>query len=83
MTVQKWVTLAIYILMLGAIVALPGSTTAQVIAWVFVALAVIHILEFVVMLKVMQVAGGSMINHFLQTLLFGFMHWQPLKQKSQ
>jgi hypothetical protein len=31
----------------------------------------------------MQAAGGSMLNHFVQTILFGFMHWRPLEQQNR
>jgi hypothetical protein len=40
---------------------------------------VAHIAEFVAMRSVFQRAGGSMGQHFVQTLIYGLFHWTPLR----
>lgn len=83
MTKQKMGGLALYALMLVMLIMNPGSTLASVILWIFLALAVIHSIEFIMVFGVLRKAGGSMFNHFVQTFLFGFMHWKPIKQQLQ
>ena len=38
-----------------------------------------HVVEFFVKRSVMEAAGGSMAQHFLQTLIYGLFHWKPLE----
>ncbi len=47
--------------------------------WLIIILAVVHFAEFVVKRDVMTRAGGSMGNHFVQTMIYGFFHWKPLE----
>ncbi len=82
MTQQKWIGLVCYGLMVLAAL-LVGGTTAQIITWIFIALAAVHLLEFAMMFKLLSGADGSMPMHFLQTLLFGFIHWKPLKDQGE
>ena len=65
-----------------------GSAAAIVLGtgWVGVAghvafwsTLVAHVAEFAVKRSVMVQAGGSMANHFLQTLIYGLFHWKPLE----
>lgn len=79
MTNQKWATLVIYILMLVVVIVNPGGSVGGIIPWVFLGVAAVHLLEFALVLAVLRAAGGSMANHFLHTMLFGFMHWKPIK----
>ena len=60
----------------------PGTQIAHWIGWFFLALLAVHLGEFFLKRNVMQAAGGSMGNHFFQTMLFGFMHWKPLERKA-
>ena len=60
----------------------PGTQLAHWIGWVFLALLGAHLLEFALKKDVMRAAGGSMGNHFIQTMLFGFVHWRPLQRKT-
>jgi uncharacterized protein YhhL (DUF1145 family) len=80
MTVQKWSLLVLYAGMAIAAVMLAGTPTATVIQWVFVVLVVVHLLEFVVVFKMLKSATGSMVGHLVQTPLFGYFHWSPIKQ---
>jgi uncharacterized protein YhhL (DUF1145 family) len=52
------------------------ATISQV---VFALLFVAHLAEFFVKKEVLTKAGGSMGNHFVQTLIYGMFHWQPLE----
>lgn len=83
MNSQKWTTVAIYAAMLACLLLMPGSQAAQIISWVFVALVVAHILEFFMVYRLLASAPGSLLHHFVHTLLFGFMHWLPIKKAQQ
>ncbi len=81
MNSRKWGAVAIYL-----VLAIWGFTTAseqvaQVITWVFLGLAGVHILEFLLVFRLLQSAPGSLAGHFLHTFLFGFVHWLPIKQQ--
>lgn len=82
MTPKKWVALAIYAVaaIYGLIFASPE--TADIIMWIFIALPIVHVLEFGLAYRILKSAGGSMGNHFLQTLVFGYVHWLPLRKKT-
>ena len=81
MSTTKWVMLAIYLVMVCAAVVLAGTRVSSIIVWTFIALAVIHLLEFAVKLRALRNAGGSLLNHFIHTLLFGIVHWRPLERR--
>lgn len=78
MTSQKWITLALYAFMAGC--ALLYAEAAPLIGKIFLVLAGIHLLEFFAVWKLLKSAPGHMAGHFLQTLLYGFLHWLPLKK---
>jgi uncharacterized protein YhhL (DUF1145 family) len=40
----------------------------------FIGLVVVHAIEFLVFLPKLRSAGGSLGHHFVQTMLFGFIH---------
>lgn len=54
------------------------ATTGQ---WLIVALLVAHLVEFVVNRQLFEREGGSMGHHFVQTMLFGLLHWKPIKER--
>jgi uncharacterized protein YhhL (DUF1145 family) len=56
-------------------VLLPYSNTMLIITAV---LLVLHSLEFILMKNKLQALPGSVMTHFINTLLFGFNHWLPL-----
>ena len=78
MNTNKWVALAVYAALAGygLFFASPGAAT--IILYIFIALPIIHLLEFAMVRKVLSTAGGSQGGHFLQTLVFGYVHWLPL-----
>jgi hypothetical protein len=55
-----------------------GTQLSLWLGWTFVVLLAVHFVECLVKRHVMQAAGGSILNHFLQTMLFGIIHWRPL-----
>ena len=54
------------------------STAGQV---VFGLTFVAHIVEFVINRPLFEKADGSMGHHFVQTMIYGFLHWQPIKER--
>lgn len=80
MTTKKWLALGIYLALAIAALLFPGTKAAGIIGWIFIALPVIHVLEFLLVYKTLAAATGSMAGHFLHTLVFGFVHWLPLRQ---
>ena len=54
---------------------------ATVAKWVLILVFAAHFVEFVVKRDVMTKAGGSMGNHFVQTMIYGLFHWKPLEEQ--
>jgi uncharacterized protein YhhL (DUF1145 family) len=54
------------------------QTTARVLFW---GMALVHVAEFFIKKSVLEKAGGSMGNHFVQVLIYGFTHWKPLEEQ--
>jgi len=44
-------------------------------------IVLVHVVEFFVKKGVLEKAGGSMGQHFLQTLIYGLFHWKPLEEQ--
>jgi hypothetical protein len=40
-----------------------------------------HLVEFAVHRTLFERAGGSMLHHFVQTLIYGLFHWTPIKRR--
>lgn len=53
----------------------------SVARFAFWAVALVHVAEFFIKQSVMEKAGGSLGQHFLQTMIYGFMHWKPLEDQ--
>ena len=74
---------SVWVVWVGAVAALwlgEGwvATTGAVVFWLtFVA----HFVEFLVNRSLFERAGGSMANHFVQTMIYGLFHWTPIKQR--
>ncbi len=81
MTSTKLTVLLVYLVLAGVAVFYSGTDVSSAIAWTFVALAAIHLLEFALKLRTLRAAGGSMVHHFFQTMIFGIAHWRPLERK--
>ena len=54
---------------------------AGVATFAFWAMALAHVAEFFVKKSVFEKAGGSMAQHFIQTLIYGLFHWKPLEEQ--
>ena len=52
------------------------ATVASLAFW---SIGLVHVVEFFVKKSVMEQAGGSMGQHFVQTLIYGLFHWKPLE----
>ncbi|MBW2241249.1 MAG: hypothetical protein JRH01_04625 [Deltaproteobacteria bacterium] len=76
---------SVWVIWVGAVAAILAgsgwvSTAGHVVFWVTL---VAHVVEFVVKRPVMEAAGGSMAQHFLQTLIYGLFHWKPLEDAAR
>lgn len=77
----KFLLLAIYVLaIVGTLGYLPpGSTT--VLQWLSVGLLAAHVLEVPIAWGSIRKHRGPLIDSIALTLLFGFLHWLPLKNQ--
>jgi hypothetical protein len=80
MTTKKWQALALYGLMAIATIVFNTTIVVAIVQWVFIGLLVIHLLEFLMVYKLLKTSPGPMAAHFIHTLVFGFVHWLPLKK---
>jgi hypothetical protein len=80
MTTKKWQALALYGLMAIATIVFNTTIVVAIVQWVFIGLLVIHLLEFLMVYKLLKASPGLMAAHFIHTLVFGFVHWLPLKK---
>lgn len=79
--ILKATCLAVYLL---AIVAAAGALPdglASVVQWIAVLLVAGHVIELVVAFKAIRRHQGPLIDSIGLTLLFGFLHWQPLRKR--
>lgn len=54
------------------------ATIGQVVFWLtFIA----HVVEFFMNRALFEKAEGSMGHHFVQTMIYGLFHWQPIKEQ--
>jgi uncharacterized protein YhhL (DUF1145 family) len=67
-----------FVLLLGMMFGSGWVATAA--NYSFAALAVVHLVEFFVKKSVLDKAGGSMTQHFLQVMIYGLFHWKPLEE---
>ena len=40
-----------------------------------------HVVEYFVKRPLFVRAGGSMGHHFVQTLIYGMLHWKPIQER--
>ena len=81
MSAQKYITLAIYAALAVAGFQFSDSwihTTAIVF---FGALPIVHLLEYLAVRKIFAQSDDSATHHFVQTMIFGYVHWLPIKQQ--
>jgi len=54
------------------------STIGSAVFWLTL---VAHLVEFFVNRPLFEKAEGSMGHHFVQTMIYGLFHWQPIKER--
>lgn len=68
-----------FVLLLGMLFG--DGEVARIAGYAFGGIALVHVVEFLVKRSVLEKAGGSMGQHFLQTLIYGLFHWKPLEDQ--
>lgn len=74
---------SVWIIWIGSVAAMVfgGGRIATIGLWAFGLTLVAHIVEFIVNRSLFQRAGGSMPHHLVQTLIYGFFHWTPIRRR--
>jgi len=73
----------IWVVWIGSVIAMAFGSgwVATIGQWTFGLMLLAHIVECVLMRSVFERAGGSMQHHVVQTLIYGFLHWKPIKDR--
>jgi ABC-type Co2+ transport system permease subunit len=76
---------SVWVIWLGSLAAIffGSGWVSSVGELAFWGTLVAHAVEFVVKRPVMEAAGGSMLHHFVQTLIYGLFHWKPLEERAR
>jgi len=74
---------SVWVLWIGAALAMflaTGliATIGRVLFWLLV---IAHFIEFLMKRDLFARAGGSMGNHFVQTMIYGLFHWKPIEEE--
>ena len=77
----KVLLVAVWLLSLLAWTPAWTGGLAGALRWVAPLMLVAHVVEFFVFREVFEKAGGSMVSHFFQTLVFGVFYINPLKEQ--
>ena len=74
---------SVWVIWIGSLLAiLFGSGWISTIGqWVFGLTLVAHLVEFVVYRSLFVRDEGSMVHHFVQTMIYGLFHWTPIKER--
>lgn len=75
----KIVLLVVWVACSAAFFVDSPATLARAGRATFVLMALAHAVEFAVFRERFQRAGGSLGRHFLQTLIFGFLHIREVR----
>lgn len=79
MNLSRVVTVLIW-LALAATFFIPVEASwidwCQIAFWI---LAATHLVEFLVYLPMLRKHGGSLVGHFFQVLLFGYIYYKEIK----
>lgn len=65
----------------AAAFVLPDSAWSGPGRTIFVGLVLVHAVEFVIFLPRLRAAGGSLGQHFVQTMLYGVLHLRTIGAK--
>ena len=58
----------------------PNTSVSVGVVWFLGVVALIHALECVLVWRWLREFEGPLAGHLAQTLLFGFLHWWPLRK---
>lgn len=78
MSIGKWAVLGIWLFSIVGYLMGGESTVSTVATAMFWLLLVGHAVECVVFRSRLQAAGGSLLPHIVQTMVFGLFHIQTL-----
>ena len=79
-TFLKIAILIFYVLAAVCMVNPIFGENSQYLVYMAAAILVAHVLEMFVAFKWIKLYSGGLATSLLLTLLFGFMHWLPIKQ---
>jgi uncharacterized protein YhhL (DUF1145 family) len=80
-TLLKASCLAIYLLAIIASFAIPSASVTSVLQVGAILLLAGHVLELLVAFRSIKRYPGPLVDSMSLTLLFGFLHWWPLRKK--
>jgi uncharacterized protein YhhL (DUF1145 family) len=80
-TLMKASCLAIYLISIVASFAIPSSSVTSVLQIVAIILLAGHGLELLIALGSVKRYAGPLVDSIGLTLLFGFLHWWPLRKE--
>ena len=73
--------LALYALAIAAIVAPLPWDIGPVVQRIALITVAIHVIELVLVFKYVKAYAGPLANSVVLTLLFGLLHWLPIKNR--
>jgi hypothetical protein len=74
--------LAIYLLAVAGASSMLPAAIASAVQVVAAALLGLHVLEVLVAFQILKRYPGPLVDSIALTLLFGFLHWWPLRAKA-
>jgi hypothetical protein len=80
-TLLKTSCLALYLLAVVASFAIPSSGVTPVLQIGAILLLAGHVLEVLVAFRSIKRYPGPLVDSMALTLLFGFLHWWPLRNR--
>ena len=74
---------SVWVIWVGSLAAmfLGSGSVATLGTYVFWLTLLAHLVEFFMNRALFEKAGGSMGNHFVQTMIYGLFHWRPIKER--
>jgi len=78
MSIGKWLVLGVWVFAIVGTLMGEGSTMSKVATGTLWFLVIAHALECVIFSSRIRAAGGSLMHHLVQTMIFGLFHIQTL-----
>ncbi len=79
----KFAVILVWMLLAGSFLLSPDSTLALLGRVGFFVMAAAHLVEFLVFLRFLRTAPGSLTLHFVNVLVFGFVYYQELRAAAE